>query len=165
MRIGLLLLFLGTAAISGLAHADLDGEIYSSEEWRVSLKTPKAWRLSERSSYPNILLWMTHRQPNARMLFAAEMLPEEQDSQSYALLAVKKLEQLGFRVRAPQLHSATGAYWMDFDNGESFLRQAVLVPAESGIGYSLTLSAETLRARGQMLRAFDFSLRSLKPKR
>ncbi len=161
----LLLLFFAAVVHSGLASAELDGEIYSSEEWRVSLRTPKAWRLSEHSSYPNILLWMTHRQPNARMLFAAELLSEPQDSQSYASAAVKKLEQLGFRVRAPQLHSATGAYWMDFDNGKSFLRQAVLVPVESGIGYSLTLSAETLRGRGQMLRAFDFSLRSLKPKR
>jgi hypothetical protein len=99
------------------------------------------------------------------MLFAAEILETELDSQSYALATSKKLEKLGFRVRAPQLHSATGAYWMDFDNGKSFLRQAVLVPADSGTGYSLTLSTNDNRTRGKLLRAFDLSLRSIRRKR
>ena len=148
-----------------MAHADLDGEIYKSDEWRVSLESPKGWQLSEDSSYPSILLWMTHRMPDARMLFAAEILDAKMDSQSYAAATAKKLEKLGFRVRAPQLHSATGGYWMDFDNGQSFLRQAVLVPADSDTGYSLTLSASDNRTRGQLLRAFDLSLRSIRRKR
>lgn len=158
-----LIIFL--SVLSGLAEAELDGEIYSSEDWRVSLEGPKGWQLSEHSSYPSILLWMTHRRPQARMLFAAEPLQKGIDSQTYASLTAKKLEKLGFRVRAPQLHSATGAYWMDFDNGESFLRQAVLVPADTTTGFSLTLSASDLRTRGQLLRAFDFSLRSIRRKR
>ncbi len=153
------------ASFSGLAHADLDGEIYKSDEWRVSLESPKGWQLSEDSSYPSILLWMTHRRPDARMLFAAETLETHLDSQSYATVTAKKLEKLGFRVRAPQLHSATGAYWMDFDNGKSFLRQAVLVPADTNTGYSLTLSTNDNRTRGQLLRAFDLSLRSIRRKR
>jgi len=160
-----LLLIIFLSSLSGLAHADLDGEIYKSNEWRVSLESPKGWQLSEDSSYPSILLWMTHRRPDARMLFAAEILETELDSQSYALATSKKLEKLGFRVRAPQLHSATGAYWMDFDNGKSFLRQAVLVPADSGTGYSLTLSTNDNRTRGKLLRAFDLSLRSIRRKR
>ena len=163
MALPLLLMF--AVAFSGLARADLDGEIFRSTTWRVSLESPKGWLLSDHSSYPSVLLWMTHRRPGARMLFAAEKLEPGQDSQSYAAATASKLEKLGFRLRAPQLHSATGAYWMDFDNGQSFLRQAVLVPADSEIGYSLTLSADDLRTRGQMLRAFDFSLRSIKPKR
>ena len=150
---------------SGLAHADLDGEFFKSAEWRVSLESPRGWQLSEDSSYPSILLWMTHRRPDARMLFAAEIVDEALDSQSYALATAKKLEQLGFRVRAPQLHAATGAYWMDFDNGKSFLRQAVLVPLDTQTGYSLTLSASDNRTRGQLLRAFDLSLRSIRRKR
>ncbi|MCP4445261.1 MAG: hypothetical protein GY811_07955 [Myxococcales bacterium] len=165
LRRALLPLFVFGVALSGLAHAKLDGEIYTSNEWRVSLKGPRGWRLSEHSSYPSVLLWMTHRRPSARMLFAAETLEANIDSQAYAVATVKKLEMLGFRVRAPQLHSATGAYWMEFDNGKSFLRQALLVPADSTTGFSLTLSTEELRTRGQLLRAFDFSLRSIKPER
>tara|TARA_R110002096_G_scaffold434832_5_gene658227 strand:- start:29623 stop:29922 length:300 start_codon:yes stop_codon:yes gene_type:complete len=99
------------------------------------------------------------------MLFAAEIVDKSLDSQSYALATAKKLEELGFRVRAPQLHAATGAYWMDFDNGKSFLRQAVLVPLDTETGYSLTLSASDNRTRGQLLRAFDLSLRSIRRKR
>jgi hypothetical protein len=160
-----LLLIISLSSLSGLARADLDGEIYKSDEWRVSLESPNGWQLSEDSSYPSILLWMTHRRPDARMLFAAEILETDLDSQSYAIATSKKLEKLGFRVRAPQLHSATGAYWMDFDNGKSFLRQAVLVPADTNTGYSLTLSVSDNRTRGQLLRAFDLSLRSIRHKR
>ncbi len=165
VRWALLILIISGSFGSGLARAELDGEIYSSSEWRVSLEGPKGWRLSEHASYPSIPLWMTRRSPNARMLFAAEQLDSGIDSQSYASDTAKKLKKLGFRVRVPQLHSATGAYWMDFDNGSSFLRQAVLVPAGSETGYSLTLSTKDARTRGQQLRAFDLTLRSIRRKR
>lgn len=148
-----------------IARADLDGATFRSEEWKVSIEAPKGWQLSENTSYPSILLWMVHRSPDARMLFSAEPLPKMKNSQSYALETVKKLEALGYRVRTPQLHSATGAYWVDFDDGEHFLRQAVLVIEETRLGYSLTLSAPDLRTRGQFLRAFDFSLRHIVPRR
>lgn len=127
------------------------------------MKGPKGWQISERTSYPSILLWMDHRLPDARMLFTAESLAPNTTAQHYATVAAKKLEQVGFQVRAPQLHSATGAYWMDFDDGKNFLRQALLVAND--IGYSLTLSTTDLRTRGQLLRAFDYSLRSIRPTR
>lgn len=149
----------------GNARADLDGDTFHSEEWKVSIEGPKGWQLSENTSYPSVLLWMVHRSPDARMLFSAEPLPTIKDSQSYALETVKKLEAMAYRVRTPQLHSATGAFWVDFDNGEHFLRQAVLVVEETRMGYALTLSAPDLRTRGQFLRAFDFSLRHIVPKR
>ena len=147
------------------AQADLTGDRYQSDEWRVSLTGPKGWQLSAHSSYPSILLWMAHRRPKARMLFSAELLMDVKNAQSYATQTAARLEKLGFRVRAPQLHSATGAYWMDFDNGKHFLRQALLVPSQLGIGYSLTLSAPDIRTRGQLLRAFDYALRSIVPMR
>ncbi len=147
------------------AGADLTGDVYTSSLWRVSLSGPKGWQLSDNSSYPSILLWMAHRRPEARMLFSAERLEGISDAQTYASQTVTRLEKLGFKVRAPQLHSATGAYWMDFNDGKQFLRQAVLVPSQLGIGYSLTLSAPDVRTRGQLLRAFDYTLRSIVPNR
>ena len=147
------------------ASADLTGDTFESEDWRVSLTGPKGWKLSDDTSYPSILLWMVHRRPDARMLFSAELLVDVKDAQGYANQTAEGLKKLGFKVRAPQLHSATGAYWMDFDDGKHFLRQAVLVPAQSAIGYSLTLSAPEIRSRGQLLRAFDDTLRSIVPVR
>lgn len=147
------------------ARADLTGDTYESEDWRVSLRGPKGWKLSDDRSYPSILLWMVHRSPDARMLFSAEILVDVKDAQDYAAKTAARLEKLGFTVRAPQLHSATGAYWMDFDDGKQFLRQAVLVPSQQGIGYSLTLSAPGTSSRGQLLRAFDYTLRSIIPVR
>jgi hypothetical protein len=147
------------------ARADLAGSTFESEEWRVSLTGPKGWKLSDDTSYPSILLWMVHRRPDARMLFSAELLVDVKDAQAYANRTAERLKKLGFNVRAPQLHSATGAYWMDFDDGKHFLRQALLVPGQLGIGYSLTLSAPEMRARGQLLRAFDDTLRSIVPVR
>ena len=158
-------LALGCLVRSGIAHDDLDGATFRSDDWKVSIEAPKGWKVSLDASYPSILLWMVHRSPDARMLFSAEPLPTIKDSQSYAVESAKKLEALGYRVRTPQLHSATGAYWVDFDDGEHFLRQAVLVIEETRLGYALTLSAPDLRTRGQFLRAFDFSLRHIVPKR
>ena len=54
---------------------------------------------------------------------------------------------------------------MDFDDGKHFLRQALLVPSQLGIGYALTLSAPDARTRGSLLRAFDYTLRSIVPVR
>jgi hypothetical protein len=147
------------------ASADLTGDRFKSQKWRVSLTGPKGWQLSDHASYPSILLWMAHRRPEARMLFSAEELVDVKDAQTYATQTAARLEKLGFRVRAPQLHSATGAYWMDFDDGKHFLRQALLVPSQLGIGYALTLSAPDMRTRGSLLRAFDYTLRSIVPVR
>ena len=147
------------------SRADLAGDTFTSEKWRVSLTGPKGWKLSDKTSYPTVLLWMAHRRPKARMLFAAELLVDVKDAQTYATQTAERLKKLGFTVRAPQLHSATGAYWMDFDDGKHFLRQALLVPSQLEIGYSLTLSAQDASSRGQLLRAFDYTLRSIVPVR
>jgi hypothetical protein len=67
---------------------------------------------------------------------------------------------MGFRVRVPQLHAATGAQWIDAENGTSFVREAFLVAGH--LGYTLTLAADSSRARSQHLRAFDAALRSIR---
>ena len=148
--------------------AEVDGDRFRSDKWRIQMTAPRNWQIGEQTSYPNVLLWMVRRNPAGKMLLSAEELPPTVDSLAYANRTKKVLETLGFRVREPQHHAATGAYWIDFDDcdpsegceGKRFLRQAFLVA--NGIGYALTLSAPDPRARAKHLRAFDYALRSIR---
>ncbi len=148
------------------ATAGLDGLEFTRDVfgWRIAMTAPNNWEPSEERTYPSILLWMIRRDPPGKMLLSAERLSDEKMSaEAYALETTKLLENMGFTVRSPQLHSSTGAFWIDFDNGAVYLRQAFLV--RGGIGYALTLSARDSRTRGQHLRAFDGALRSIRVKR
>lgn len=145
------------------AAAEVVDDEYSSQDWGVSITAPKNWQLAEQTSYPNILLWAVRTNPRGRMLLSAERVEAKVDAIAYATQTSKALETLGFSVRPPQLHAPTGAYWVDFDNGVTFLRQAFVVA--NGIGYAITLSADDARTRNQHLRAFDYFLRRLSPKR
>lgn len=170
MRLGarsrMALVALGAALAVAVAAAppvgaEVDGADFESAEWRVRMTAPRNWQVSERASYPNVLLWLSRRSPRGKMLFTAEHLPPGEGPLEYAKRTSAMLTTLGFRVRAPQLHSASGAYWIDAETKDAFLRQAFLV--SEGVGYSLTLSAESNRARSQHLRAFDAALRSVRP--
>ena len=70
---------------------------------------------------------------------------------AYAVKTAEQLKKMRFEVRPPQLHSSTGAYFVDSHRGASYLRQAFLVSGT--IGYSLTLEAPSNRVRSQQLRA------------
>jgi len=155
---------LGSAATSS---AEIDGDQFRSKDRRITIRAPRNWQLTEQTSYPDILLWMTRKNPDGRMLLAAEPQRDKIDAAEYARRTAVVLQRLGFTVRTAQRHAATGAWWFDFDNcgnatscpGKVFLRQAFLV--EGNVGYSLTLAAPDARTRGQHLRAFDAALRSI----
>lgn len=149
------------AGVLGLhmAAAQVDGDRFESQEWGVRIAAPAQWRMSEQTSYPNILLWMHRHSPPGRMLLSAERLGRKLTALEYAEQTRKTLVELRFTVREPQVHAATGAYWIEFDDGKTFLRQALLVAGD--IGYSLTLSAPDSGSRNQHLRAFDYALRSI----
>ncbi len=154
---------------SSLSQADLREGVFQSKVWKVKLSPPRGWQASDHSTYPGVLLWMLHQPTQSRMLFAAEkILPSmkhAKSAQDYATHTAVQLQALGYVVRAPQLHSATGAFWMDFNDGKHFLRQAVLVPDGSDVGYSLSLSTSDPKTRSSLLRVFDHTLRSVKPRR
>jgi hypothetical protein len=150
------------AVSSGPTAADIEGEEFTSSRWRIRATAPKNWQLTEQTAYPNILLRIERRDPKGVILLAAERVIGTR-TRDYAIEVAKRLEQLGFKTRAPTLHATTGAFVTDFDNGKAFLRQAVLVVDD--IGYSLTLSAPDARIRGQHLRAFENVLRELEPLR
>lgn len=150
--------------VSDGARAEIEGDRFTSDDWHVTLRAPSHWQISERTSYPNVLLWMTHAEPEGRMLLSAEVRGDDGDAEAYAKATSAVLVQLGFTVRAPQRHAATGAYYFDFDNcgdstdctGKVFMRQAFLVSGK--IGYALTLATPDVHSRGRLLRAFDFAL-------
>jgi hypothetical protein len=144
------------------AIAELDGDRFRSDTWRVSLTTPRNWQASEQSSYPNILVLMVASNPRGKMLLSAERLEGVRDADTYARNTAAILAKLGFQVGAPRAHP-TGAFWLEYDNGKAFLRQAFVVA--DGYGYALTLSADSVHGRTQHLRAFDATLRSLRPDR
>lgn len=153
----LALLALVTAV--GAARADIEGEQFQSGAWRVRLSAPRGWQLTEKTAYPSVLLRMVRRAPDGKMLLAAERLQPGTDARAYAVKTAELLKAMRFTVRPPQLHSSTGAYFVDSNRGDSWLRQAFLVSGT--IGYSLTLEAPSNRIRSQHLRAFDYTLRSL----
>ena len=123
------------------------------------MSAPKNWQLTERTAYPNILLRLVRRAPDGKMMLAAERLAPGVTALAYAERTAGILRSMSFQVRSPQLHSSTGAYFIDSQGRGAFLRQAFLVAG--GVGYSLTLSAPDNRTRSQHLRAFDYALRSI----
>lgn len=147
------------AAIAASASADIEGTEFESSAWRVRMSAPKNWQLTDRTAYPSILLRMARRAPDGKMMLAAERLAPGVNALGYAQRTADILRRMGFQVRSPQLHSSTGAYFIDSEGRDAFLRQAFLV--SGGIGYSLTLSAPDNRTRSQHLRAFDTALRSI----
>jgi hypothetical protein len=140
-------------------RADIEGEQFVSGAWRVRLSAPRGWQMTEKTAYPSVLLRMVRRAPDGKMLLTAERIEPGTDARAYALRTAELLKKIGFEVRAPQLHSSTGAYFIDSQRGNSYLRQAFLVAGT--IGYSLTLEAPSNRVRSQHLRAFDYTLRSV----
>ncbi|HUS67213.1 MAG TPA: hypothetical protein VMZ28_21895 [Kofleriaceae bacterium] len=145
--------------LATLAHADIEGDRYVSPTWRVRITAPKNWQLTDKTAYPSVLLRMVRRAPEGKILLTAERLPAGTDALTYASKTIELLRGMQFNVRAPQLHSSTGAYYVDAQRPGTFLRQAYLVAG--GFGYSLTLAAPDHRTRTQHLRAFEFALRSI----
>ena len=141
------------------AQADIEGEQFVSGAWKVRLSAPRGWQLTEKTAYPSVLLRMVRRAPDGKMLLAAERVAPGTDARAYAMRTVELLKKMRFEVRPPQLHSSTGAYFVDSNRGGSWLRQAFMVSGTTG--YSLTLEAPSNRVRSQHLRAFDYTLRSV----
>jgi hypothetical protein len=146
-------------SLASTARADIEGSEFESSAWRVRMTAPKNWQVTEKTAYPNILLRLVRRAPDGKMMLAAERLAPGVNALAYAERTAGILRSMRLQVRPPQLHSSTGAYFVDAQGQGAFLRQAFLVAG--GIGYSLTLSAADNRTRSQHLRAFDYALRSI----
>jgi hypothetical protein len=147
-------------AWTGRANAQVETGRVESSVWRIRISAPEGWRISAQGSYPRVIAWMNRTGPAGTMLLTAERPKSPTSSVQYAQQTVAQLRAMGYTIETePQLHAATQALWIEFDDGKTFFRQAVLVSGD--IAYGLTLSAPDRRARAQQLRAFDFALRSM----
>jgi hypothetical protein len=145
---------------TSLALAQVETGRVESKTWRVRVSAPEDWRISAQGSYPRVVVWMYRSNPAGTMLLTAERARAGTSSVQYAQATVAQLESLRYTIEAaPQIHAATQASWIEFDDGKTFFRQAFLVLGDTA--YALTLSAPERRARAQHLRAFDSALRSM----
>lgn len=142
------------------ARAQVETGRVESSAWRIRISAPEGWRISAQGSYPRVIAWMNRTGPAGTMLLTAERPKSPASSVQYAQQTVAQLKGMGYKIETePQLHAATQALWIEFDDGKTFFRQAVLISGD--IAYGLTLSAPDRRARAQHLRAFDYALRSM----
>jgi hypothetical protein len=147
-------------AWASLALAQVETGRAESKEWRIRIAAPEDWRISAQGSYPRVVVWMYRRNPAGTMLLTAERARAAQSSVQYAQDTVKQLQTLRYAIETtPQVHAATQASWIEFDDGKTFFRQAFLVMGDTA--FALTLSSPDRRARAQHLRAFDSALRSM----
>lgn len=142
------------------AQAQVETGRVESSAWRIRISAPEGWRISAQGSYPRVIAWMNRTGPAGTMLLTAERPKNPASSVQYAQQTVAQLRAMGYTIETePQLHAATQALWIEFDDGKTFFRQAVLISGD--IAYGLTLSAPDRRVRAQHLRAFDYALRSM----
>jgi hypothetical protein len=147
-------------AWASLALAQVETGRAESKHWRIRISAPEDWRISAQGSYPRVVVWMYRSNPAGTMLLTAERARANQSSVQYAQATVEQLQALRYTIETtPQMHAATQASWIEFDDGKTFFRQAFLVLGDTA--YALTLSAPDRRARAQHLRAFDSALRSM----
>lgn len=123
------------------------------------MRVPRTWNGTAATSYPNVLLWMSHRNPQGKMLLTAEPVKPGETAFTYAKRTASVLTKLGFEVRAPQPHGVS-AFTVRFNNEHVFLRQALIV--SQGTGYALTISAGSREVLRRHMRAFDLALGSIR---
>lgn len=151
---------LALIALASAALAQVETGRAESREWRIRISAPEDWRISAQGSYPRVVVWMYRSNPAGTMLLTAERARSTQSSVQYAQATTEQLRNLRYTIETtPQVHAATQASWIEFDDGKTFFRQAFLVLGDTA--YALTLSAPDRRARAQHLRAFDSALRSM----
>ncbi len=176
--------------IAASVRADLEnqqrggeGGVFTSKPDGIGLVVPRGWHATDQASYPGVLLWMLHAQPEARIVLTAEPFTRKlycswplacrnshdalQTKLACALSA--KLKQQAFRVGAiqagPKENEAAGipSVWFEYDddNKGHFLRQAVTLTEDRVV--TLLLSTSSSDARASYVRAFEQVLRTLHP--
>lgn len=139
--------------------AEIDGDLYSSPTWGITARAPHGWQLTDKTSYPNILVVMSRTDPDAKILLSAQHVPAGETTREYAEKTAVLLHDMGFHLGLPRRHAATGARWFDLETKDAFLRQAYWVSGD--IGFALTLTTPSPVIRNQQLRAFDAVLRTV----
>ena len=182
------------AAPAFVVRADLqnqqrggEGGVFTSKPDGIGLVVPRGWHATDQASYPGVLLWMLHAQPDARIVLTAEPFTrsyycswDQACRASHDALPAKlacalsaKLKKQGMHVGAiqagPRENDAVGmsSVWFEYDDADPktnkghFLRQAVTLTEDRVI--TLLLSTSSIDARTSYTRAFEQTLRTLHP--
>jgi hypothetical protein len=162
------------------ARAELENQVFTSRGDRIRLVVPRGWRASDAPSYPGLLLWLMR--PDTKIVLTAEPFTRElycswpitcrttHEVGTESKLACALRQKLGsenFHIGpiqpGPKENEEAGlpSVWFDFDDGKHFMRQAVAIHEDRA--FSLVLSASSADARNSQIRAFEQTLRTLRP--
>ena len=176
VRLGLVVL-----VACGSAHADLENQVFTSKPDQIRVVIPRGWRATEQPSYPDLLLWLVRDTPEGRIALTAEPFTHAlwcswpvACARSHDSLPVKYACALRSKLESQKLHvgptqsgpkdnetAGLPSVWFEYDDGKHFLRQAIAMNGDRAV--SLVLSAPTSDARGTYVRAFEQTLRTLRP--
>lgn len=163
------------------SEAELDNHVFTSRADRIRLVVPRGWRESDAPSYPGLLLWLMR--PEAKIVLTAELFTHDlycswpvtcrtsheagtvEAKLACALrqkLAAEKM-RVGPIQAGPKENQEVGlaSVWFDYDDGKHFMRQAVALGEDRA--FSLVLAASSNEARNSQIRAFEQTLRTLRP--
>jgi hypothetical protein len=169
------------------AIADLENQVYTSKPDQLRMVVPRGWRATDQPSYPGLLLWMMHSQPDAHVVLTAEAFTRKQYCSwpiacrtSHDALPTKLACALRAQLEAaarqtgqpihvgptqagPKENEAAGmpSVWFEYDDGKRYFRQAVALTEDRTV--SLLLATSSLEARAGYVRAFEMALRTLRP--
>jgi hypothetical protein len=161
--------------------AELENQVFTSRGDRIRLVVPRGWRASDAPSYPGLLLWLMR--PEGKIVLTAEPFTRElycswpitcRTSHEVGTVESKlacalrqKLVNENFHIgpiqAGPKENEEAGlpSVWFDFDDGKHFMRQAVALGDDRA--FSLVLSASSADTRNSQVRAFEQTLRTLRP--
>src|SRR5580700_8384187 len=165
----------------GSSEADLENQVFTSKQEAIRLVIPRGWRATDQASYPGLLLWLMRGQPDGRIALTAEpftrnlfcswpvqcQASRETNAAKYACAIRSQLVRQHFHVGPTQIgpkdNETVGlpSVWFEYDDGSHFLRQAVAMDQRHAV--SLILSAPSADARANHIRAFEQTLRTLRP--
>jgi hypothetical protein len=173
----------GAIAFADLENQQRGGEagVFTSKSDRIRLVVPRAWFATDQPSYPGVLLWMMHEQPEAHIVLTAEPFSRrlycswpvacrtshDTLQNKLACSLATKLKNQKMRVgpiqAGPRENEAAGmpSVWFEYDDGKRYLRQAVSLTEDRVV--SLVLSTSSTEARTSYVRAFEQALRTLRP--
>jgi len=163
------------------SEADLDNLVFTSKPDRIRMVVPRGWRATDQPSYPGLLLWMMRSQPPGQIVLTSEAftrelfcswpvvcrMSKEPVVQRYVCALRTKIEGLRMKVGAvqagPKENEAAGipSIYFEYEDNRRYLRHAFTFVNDRFI--SLVLSAPTNEGRATHVRAFDQTLRTLRP--
>lgn len=174
-------LTIGIALWSLRSDAELDNHVFTSRADRIRLVVPRGWRESDAPSYPGLLLWLMR--PDAKIVLTAEPFTHAlycswpvtcRTSHEVNTVEAKLACALRQKLTAEQMRigpiqagpkenqeAGLASVWFDYDDGKHFMRQAVALGEDRA--FSLVLAASSNEARNSQIRAFEQTLRTLRP--